>query len=194
MVNPDELDKSFKQSYYSCVLASYAVVANYYTKIPIKNFFEDYCKDNNIRGKSRIEEYCRKYGCPKDNNVHECIYVFHFQEECQKKLGLKIIEGLHNNSEEFSFTKSRKKFNVKFVIDVDKEKVRIEKILIKHDALLIAASKITKDESHIMIYGYDSKRNKWFKRDTALVPQGIEYEDSFFSFGKLEDGLIAIKK
>jgi len=42
MIELEKVEKSFCQSGHSCVLASYAIVANYFTGFSVKEFFKDY--------------------------------------------------------------------------------------------------------------------------------------------------------
>ncbi len=43
-INPLAVDAEFKQTGGSCVLASYALAAHYFTQIPMSKFFDGYCE------------------------------------------------------------------------------------------------------------------------------------------------------
>jgi hypothetical protein len=121
MINPSRLDKLFKQSCDSCVLASYSIVANYFTGISIHSFFSAYC-----------HHYYRKI----DQQDAELLYYEHFKSFASDQNGYNIILNLHKNSDEPEFKKARSLFSVEFFQVASSSFNRIEKTLLEEPALL----------------------------------------------------------
>lgn len=123
MIQANRVDKCFKQAFGSCVLASYSIVANYFTGLPTQSFFSAYCR-----------HYKRDFG---DNN-HEETYSYHFNslinQPCQN--GYKIVLNLHDTSEEPEFQASRASFSYEFLPDAFVCLQRLETALKNEVALL----------------------------------------------------------
>ncbi len=123
MIELSLVDKSFRQSFGSCVLASYSIVANYFTGIPVQAFFRS---------------YCRHYKIEESHKPSEQSYSEHFQflinGPC--KNGYQIILDLHANSSEPEFSKARSLFSAEFFPDASTFWDRIETTLLGKSALL----------------------------------------------------------
>ncbi len=105
MIDKSKLDITFKQKHGSCVLASYAIVSNYFTGISITQFFEDYCK--------HFEEVFYSW------QEAESKYAMHFDNEWRKRncMGYQVILDLHRNSSQTAFAQSRVCFSGQFFLD-----------------------------------------------------------------------------
>jgi len=99
------IDRDFQQTTDSCVLASYAIVANYFTQIPVSEFFAAYCRHFSI-----VSHACD----------YEKTYASHFSNEINKypnSNGYKLILFLHNNSSDNAFAEARRFFTAKFYLN-----------------------------------------------------------------------------
>jgi len=98
MIELEKVEKSFCQSGHSCVLASYAIVANYFTGFSVKEFFKD---------------YCLHFQVPVTADDPEAGYNGHFHDELKRRncSGYELIADLHNNALENCFAKTRDVIN-----------------------------------------------------------------------------------
>ena len=194
MVRSETLCLSFKQSIGSCVLASYAIVSNHYTNIPIDAYFRDYCKHYNLKTDINCVFVSHWSGRNiNDDNKYEFVYDLHFHKECQKTPGLKIIERLHHNSDEESFVSSRNKFDLDYIEAVQTNLDETETRLKQEDALLICAIPAG---VHIATYGYDEKG--FFTIETRPDLPYIVHKPSIRFFAnegeQIGDGLLTTSK
>lgn len=100
-----KVNGGFIQNGGSCVLASYAVVANYFTGRPVADYFEGYCKHFGL-------VYI-------DAADAERKYADHFDAEWRKRdcRGYEVILDVHLHSKEDCFVEARKKFDARFYLD-----------------------------------------------------------------------------
>lgn len=103
MIRVDSLDKNFTQQCGSCVLASYAIVANYFSGIQIPAIFKAYCEHFNLYGSTSYEE----------------LYALHFDSEWKRRncKGYEVILDVHNSSQIEVFKNLRSKFSTQFFLD-----------------------------------------------------------------------------
>lgn len=101
-IDSSRLDRAFRRKGVSCVLASYGVVANYFTRTPIIDFFQAYC-----------DHFGRSVSPPQ---TAESEYANHFDDEHRRRrlAGYKIIKDLHDNSPESEFVSSQACFSATF--------------------------------------------------------------------------------
>jgi hypothetical protein len=95
----------FIQNGGSCVLASYAIVANYFTGRPVADYFEGYCKHFGLAYTDAADA--------------ERKYADHFDAEWRKRdcRGYEVILDVHTRSKEECFVEARKKFDAQFYLD-----------------------------------------------------------------------------
>ena len=100
MIKAELLNQAFTQSYGSCVLASYAIVANYFSRLPIESYFQ---------------AYCRHFSINLDCNC-EYASAEHFDREWKSRncKGYQVILDVHNHSKLPEFETSRSLFNTRF--------------------------------------------------------------------------------
>ena len=104
-INVTNVNAAFLQNGGSCVLASYAIVASYFTGQPISTYFEGYCRHFGLTFKDAAEA--------------EQKYADHFDAEWRKRncRGYEVILDLHSNSTEKCFADARQIFDGKFYLD-----------------------------------------------------------------------------
>src|SRR5438876_5128506 len=107
----------FIQNGGSCVLASYAVVASYFTGKPVSLYFEGYC-----------QHFGLTY---KDSADAEQKYASHFDAEWRKRdcRGYEVILDLHANSKEKCFVEARQIFDGRFYLDSSGHLDELERLL-----------------------------------------------------------------
>jgi len=118
------IDRDFQQTTGSCVLASYAIVANYFTQIPVSEFFAAYCRHFSIFS-------------PAFDSEHT--YADHFSREINKSPdsnGYKLILSLHNNSSDNVFAEARRLFSAKFYLNAAYDFCELEESLESSESLL----------------------------------------------------------
>ncbi|OGM08541.1 hypothetical protein A2159_03135 [Candidatus Woesebacteria bacterium RBG_13_34_9] len=105
MIEIAKVNSLFIQNCGSCVLSSYAIVSNYFTNLPIEQFFEDYCRHFGLSFNTWQEA--------------ELAYAQHFDQEWRRRAcrGYEVILDLHQNSTQHVFEQSRKIFLGHFYLD-----------------------------------------------------------------------------
>jgi hypothetical protein len=100
-----KVNGAFIQNGGSCVLASYAIVANYFTGRPVADYFEGYCKHFGLAYTDAADA--------------ERKYADHFDAEWRKRdcRGYEVILDVHTHSKEDCFVEARKKFDARFYLD-----------------------------------------------------------------------------
>lgn len=119
-----KVNGGFIQNGGSCVLASYAIVANYFTGRPITDYFEG---------------YCNHFGLTYTNAADaESKYADHFDAEWRKRdcRGYEVILDVHEHSKEPCFLEARKKFDARFFLDSAAHLKELEKVLTEQQAFL----------------------------------------------------------
>jgi hypothetical protein len=147
------IDTNFLQCDASCVLASYAIVANYFTRIPVTDYFEGYCHHFGI-DYTNAEDAERKYS-------------HHFDAEWKKRkcMGYEVILDLHANATERCFVEARRLFNPQFYLESGKHLDEIRQVLKTREALLNITYKVMNDAHSVTVF-YDGLR--FLERDTNL--------------------------
>lgn len=197
MVNSSNLHSQFRQSFNSCVLASYAITSNYYTNIHIAEFFVAYCKHFDCPKIAVLEkiQLIQKGIVVTEGNDDEFRYELDFHKRYRKGIlnGLQIIEDLHNHSNESAFAHSRNQFEVQYIANVKTQLYEVEKKLMNEDSLLVLAFPGDQGGRHIAVFGYD--QNGWYTVETRPSNgPGIKYISSICSFCEPGDGLLSISK
>jgi len=177
MIEVSKLNTIFIQSCGSCVLASYAVVGNYFTGFPIEQFFEDYCRHFNQSFNTWQEA--------------ERIYANHFDLEwkIRKCEGYKVLLNLHNNSQEAVFERSRKIFSATFYTDSLNVLSKLEKKLENEKSFLNITFEVYANVCHSVTAFYD--KENLLCRDTRFP--GVVPIASLMGLGKLRDSVLYSK-
>ncbi|HWX18734.1 MAG TPA: hypothetical protein VN578_02400 [Candidatus Binatia bacterium] len=171
------VNSRFIQNGGSCVLASYAVVANYFTGQPISSYFEG---------------YCRHFGLTfKDPAEAEQKYASHFDAEWRKRncRGYEVILDLHANSKEKCFAEARQIFDGRFYLDSSGHIDELEDLLHTHEAFLNITYEPGQDYHSITIM-HDGAR--FMARDTNR--EGIHSIPGLRQIGKLRDSVLYVRK
>jgi hypothetical protein len=137
-----DVDTNFVQHDASCVLASYAIVANYFTRLPVTNYFEG---------------YCHHFGIDYTNAVDaERKYSRHFDAEWQKRRcsGYEVILDLHSNAAEECFVQARSRFDAKFYLESSKHLSELRQALRTREAFLNITFRVL-DDTHSVTTFYD---------------------------------------
>ncbi len=118
-----EVNAEFKQRGGSCVLASYAVAASYFTQLPIGVFFAGYC-----------EHFGLAVG--REGECEELLYARHFDAEWRARnvRGYELVLALHNRSPVACFCAARAVMRGTFFMHSDTR--HLEKALRKRCAFL----------------------------------------------------------
>ncbi|MFA6335084.1 MAG: hypothetical protein WCX48_05930 [Bacteroidales bacterium] len=100
MIDIARLNQQFEQKFGSCVMASYAIVANYF--------------DNNVNITDVFDEYCNIFKIPFETSTQSEQYCGeHLNEYCQNIKnwrGYEMTNCLHNNSTNHLFIHNRSLF------------------------------------------------------------------------------------
>lgn len=182
-INRDFVFQNFIQSCNSCTLTSYAVGAYAFVKIEPEAFFKAYCAHF-------------KVPIPATSDG-EHAYDEHFQKEWQSRKceGYKIIQELHNTSDEDVFKECRKQFNVEFISDVKSDKKRIKQLLKKEKALISIAFTIPQLGVHSTVVSIDGRGSYMVETQPGSVKNGPLSISGLFNLGggQTRDGLLMIK-
>ncbi len=171
------VDATFLQSYGSCTLSSYAIVANYFTRRPVTDFFEGYC-----------HKYAIFYVTPLQA---EGRYADHFEGEYQRRQcrGIEVILDLHSNSTEKCFVEARRLFDAHFYLDSNDHLEELETALKTKEAF-VNLGYATRNDVHTVTVFYDGTRFR--VRDTNL--KGFYSVTRLKEIGRLADGVLYVKK
>lgn len=180
----------FSQSTESCVLASYAIAANYFVGIEIKKVFDDYCRHYGINN-FNMHKYLFRTSPIKHEKLSEFAYDSHFHDACKNSgmSGLEFIKNLHDHSTHTSFLRSRGIFALLYYSDkkLHQHFKFIQEDLIWNDSLLIAAFN---KGSHIAVFGFDNNKG-WFTVETRPPKSvGIQFISSIQEYCNVGDGMI----
>lgn len=202
MITKSKIYKEFIQHGNSCILASYAIASNYFTDIPIRKYFEDYCRHFNISIGSNEKQYFRDINYqPENATLHEFLYDSHFHREyrAQNIPGITLLLNIHNTSLQDSFLKTRENLTIELISNVFNELTTIENLLKSEEGLLVSAFN---GGSHTAVFGFCEEN--WFTIETRLCSvyrtkfgdivrpnkTGLIEIDSLNHFGNLNDGLL----
>lgn len=174
MIEISKLDVEFIQNTGSCVLASYAIVGNYFSSLPVTQFFEDYCKHFNLSFSSWQEA--------------EGMYANHFVREYDRRKceGYQVILDLHNNSQQEVFKISRKIFSATFYPDSLSVVSNLKERLGNEESFLNVTFSVNEKACHSVTAFYD-KENLMY-RDTNR-PRIFKIA-SLTELGKLRDSVL----
>ena len=147
-----DVDTNFVQRDASCVLASYAIVANYFTRLPVSSYFEGYCHHFGIVYTNALDA--------------EQKYSRHFDAEWQKRQcsGYEVILDLHSNATEECFVQARSRFDARFYPDCPKHLGELRQVLETQEAFLNITFRVM-DDAHSVTSFYNG--SNLMVRDTA---------------------------
>ena len=149
-----DIDTNFIQRDASCVLASYAIVANYFTRLPVSSYFEGYCHHFGIDYTNALDA--------------ERKYSRHFDAEWQKRrcMGYEVILDLHSNATEECFVQARSHFDAKFYPEAAKHLNELREALKTREALVNITFRVF-DDTHSVTTFYDGIG--FMVRDTVKI-------------------------
>jgi hypothetical protein len=171
------VNKDFTQHGGSCVLASYAIVGNYFTGKPVTTYFEGYCKHFKLDYANAAEA--------------EQKYAAHFDAEWRKRncRGYEVILDLHSNSTVECFVEARVHFDGHFYLDSATHREELENLLAVKEAFLNITYEPGRDYHSITVVHGDSG---FQARDTNR--KGLFPLDGLAKIGKLRDSVLYISK
>jgi len=167
----------FIQNGGSCVLASYAVVANYFTGQPVADYFEG---------------YCRHFGLAYTNAADaERKYAEHFDAEWRKRdcRGYEVILDVYANSKEACFVEARSKFDARFYLDSAAHLKELETALAEKQAFLNITYEPGMGYHSITVFNDGSGLRT---RDTNR--KGFSSIPALSKIGKLRDSVLYVAK
>ena len=194
MVSSSQLDTSFIQFRNTCVLGSYAIASNYYTGIPIINFFEDYYSHYGSFKFNHIQYYSEWSNLTKLQKL-EVAYDDHFHNEYRQKNvpGLKLIEDLHNSSETESYKTAKQFFDVEYFTVENLNLKNLVHNLENEESLLILACDGESGGRHISVFGFDTN-GLYFVETRPQKELRINYIEGIDSLPGPGDALLTIKR
>ena len=146
----------FAQHSDACVLASYAVAAHAFTRLPIQDFFTD---------------YCRHYGLQAPDS--ESCYASHFHNEWQvlKTSGYALIYSLHLTSQQASFLACQRAFFLNFIHAVSADRPALETELKSNQSNMLTV--FLNDKGHSVTVGYDQQGFYKYDVNVGRVERGF---------------------
>ncbi len=174
MIEISKLDVDFIQDTGSCVLASYAIVGNYFTRLPVMQFFEDYCKHFDL-----------SFSCWQEA---EKVYANHFVREYGRRKceGYQVILDLHNTSQQEAFKTSRKIFSAIFYPDSLSIVSSLDERLGNEESFLNVTFNVNERACHSVTVFYD-KKNLIYRDTNCSKTSKIA---SLTELGKLRDSIL----
>jgi hypothetical protein len=171
------INKDFIQNGGSCVLASYAIVGNYFTGQPVRTYFEGYCKHFKLEYANAAEA--------------EQKYAAHFDAEWRKRncRGYEVILDLHSNSTVECFVEARAHFDGHFYLDSAGHREELENILTSKEAFLNITYEPGRDYHSITVIHGDKG---FLARDTNR--KGLSSLEGLAKIGKLRDSVLYVGK
>lgn len=172
-----KINTNFTQHGGSCVLASYAIVGNYFTGKPVTTYFEGYCKHFKLDYANAAEA--------------EQKYASHFDAEWRKRncRGYEVILDLHSNSTVECFVEARSRFDGHFYLDSAGHREELENLLAAKEAFLNITYEPGRDYHSItVVHG----ENGFQARDTNR--KGLYPLDGLAKIGKLRDSVLYVGK
>jgi hypothetical protein len=176
-VNATNVNAEFIQSGGSCVLSSYAIVANYFTGTPVATYFEGYCQHFKLPYTSALDA--------------EQKYAAHFDAEWRKRncRGYEVILDLHSNSTVACFVEARSRFDGLFYLDSSAHRHELEDLLSQKVAFLNITYEPGFDYHSITVF---SDGNGLMARDTNR--KGLFSIPELAKIGKLRDSVLYVGK
>jgi hypothetical protein len=171
------VNATFIQNSGSCVLASYAVAASYFTGEPIGAYFEGYCRHFGLAF-TGAEDAEQKYAA-------------HFDAEWRKRdcRGYEVILDLHEHSKEKCFVEARRIFEGRFYLDSSAHIDELERLLSTREAFVNITYEPGQDYHSITIM-HDGTR--FMARDTNQ--KGVYRLPGLRQIGKLRDSVLYMRK
>jgi TPR repeat protein len=173
-----KFDPAFVQSGGSCVLSSYAIVANFFTGHPVREYFEG---------------YCHHFGIAYTNAVDaEKKYARHFDAEYKKRncLGYEVILDLHSNATEQCFIDARARFDPQLFRESAPHTRELEQALREREAVLNITMQIMSDAHSVTAF---AEGDRLFVRDTG-GRRGFHTVERLEDVGKLLDAVLYVAK
>jgi TPR repeat protein len=173
----DKFNSTFTQSSASCVLANYAVVANYFTGLPITAFFEGYCHHFGI--------------CYTNATDAEVKYAAHFDREWKRRKcsGYELILDLHSNATEECFAVARSRFGTKLFRESAPHTKVLEQDLDDQNAILNLGVDLAFDVHSITVF---KDGRQIFVRDTRR--KGFQMIAHLEDAGPSLDAILYLRK
>jgi TPR repeat protein len=171
-----KFDPAFTQSAGSCVLSSYAIVANYFTGHPVTEYFEG---------------YCHHFGITYTNAVDaEGKYASHFDAEFKKRncLGYEVLLDLHSNATEQCFVDARARFAPQLFRESAPHTRELEQVLTEREAVLNITMQIMSDAHSVTAF---AEGGQLFVRDTG-GRRGFHTVARLEEIGKLLDAVLYV--
>ena len=172
-----KVNAGFIQNGGSCVLSSYAIVANYFTGAPITDYFAGYCRHFGLAFKDAAEA--------------EQKYAAHFDAEWRKRncRGYEVILDLHANSKEPCFAEARRTFEGRFYLDSAGHVDELEHLLSTREAFLNITYEPGRDYHSITIM---NDGTRLMARDTNQ--KGVRPLPGLRDIGKLRDSVLYLRR
>ena len=176
-IDVSRINATFLQNGGSCVLSSYAIVANYFTGRPVGTYFEGYCKHFKLSYTNVFEA--------------EQKYAAHFDREWRKRncRGYEVILDLHSNSVVECFVEARARFDGIFSLDSAAHRKELEELLACKEAFLNITYEPGNDYHSITVV-HDGKGLQ--ARDTNR--KGLYAIPELAKIGKLRDSVLYVAK
>jgi len=177
MVQLDLIDTTFMQPGNSCVLASYAIVGNYFTRISTHEIFKGYF------GHFRLKYTMDELGS---------VYEKHFFSELESRRcnGYELITDLHNKSPEKAFTSCRFMFSAEFYRDSEPFLADFENILKNTESLLNITYVIPQENNCHSITVFYSTQGLAYRNTLEENIKKLGTLESIRDFGKLNDAVV----
>jgi hypothetical protein len=176
-VNATNVNSEFIQSGGSCVLSSYAIVANYFTGRPIATYFEGYCQHFKLPYSSALDA--------------EQKYAAHFDKEWRKRdcRGYEVILDLHSNSTVACFVEARSHFDGIFYLDSSAHRHELEDLLTRKVSFLNITYEPGFDYHSITVFydGNGLRARDTNRKDLLSIPE-------LAKIGKLRDSVLYVGK
>ena len=171
-------DPTFTQSAGSCVLSSYAIVANYFTGRPVTEYFEGYCHHFGITYTNALDA--------------EAKYARHFDAEFKKRncLGYEVILDLHSNATEQCFVDARAHFDPQLFRESAPHTRELEQVLRGREAVLNITMQVMSDAHSVTAF---AEGDRLFVRDTG-GRRGFHTVERLEEIGKLLDAVLYVAK
>jgi hypothetical protein len=180
MIKNVYLDNLHQQKGGTCVLSSYSIVNNYFTRILVDDIFHDYCKHFNLKGKINLSE---RY----DGHFHEHIRNASIS-------GYQCILDLHNTSIQKSFKTGREIFGAMLYSDTLPYINSIENELKQNDSLLnLTYYQSQINQHHSVTIYFDIDNNKFILRDTGYINKNGKTAESIHDLitdGEIKDSVL----
>ena len=177
MIDCSKINAGFQQTGVSCVLASYAIAHSYFTSLPIRVCFEDYCR-----------HFALSFSNWKDA---EQKYAGHFDKESKRRncLGYELVLDLHYHSSEIAFVVGRKHFDSILYRDSAPHCNYLENYLRTHEAILNITFDAGPNYHSVSAF---ANATEFLKKDTEKP--GLESFRALPVLGNLRDSLLHIKR